>query len=88
MRSSINEVTQALQTLNKPGPWSPDAKATDDFLDPLFKSFSAKLRVPLVLRKNEYFKLAKFVPAAAIDAEVSAKLDAIGQVAAKAKPSE
>lgn len=85
MRAAINEVIQALQTLNKPGPWTPDIKATDDFLDPLFMSFSAKLGVPLVVHKNEYFKLAKFVSKAGIDAEVSVKLEAIADVASKAK---
>ena len=87
MRSSIVEVARALETLNKPNPWSPDIKVTDDFLDPLFKSFSAKLGLPLVLRKNEYFKLARFVSKRSIDADVSAKLDAIAEVAAKARPA-
>jgi ABC-type taurine transport system ATPase subunit len=85
MQTAIADVTSALKTLGKPGPWSPDIKATDDFLDPLFKSFSEKLKVPLVLRKNEYFKLARYVPKTAIDDELVAKLDAIATVAAKAK---
>jgi ABC-type taurine transport system ATPase subunit len=87
MRHAIAAVETALRTLNKPNPWSPDIKATDDFLDPLFRAFSEKLGVPLVLRKNEYFKLARFVPREAIDAEVTTKLNAIAAVAAKAKPA-
>lgn len=86
MRAAIADITEAWQKLDKPGPWSPDIKATDDFLDPLFKAFSAKMGVPLVLRKNEYHKLARFVPRAAIDGEIIAKLDAIAGVAIKAKP--
>jgi ABC-type nitrate/sulfonate/bicarbonate transport system ATPase subunit len=87
MKTAIVSVTDALQTLGKPGPWSPDIKVTDDFLDPLFKAFSAKLGIPLVLRKNEYFKLARFVPKSAIDGEITAKLDAVAEVAASAKPT-
>ncbi len=86
MKSAIAEVTGALGTLGKPGPWSDDIKATDDFLDPLFKTFSAKLGVPLVLRKNEYYKLAKFATKESIDNEIKEKLDAIAAVAAKAQP--
>lgn len=87
MKAAIIGVTDALRTLGKAEPWSPDIKASDDFLDPLFKAFSAKLGVPLVLRKNEYFKLARFVPKHAIDAEITAKLDAIADVASRAKPA-
>lgn len=86
MDAAIAEVSSALKTLGKPDPWSPDIKATDDFLDPLLKAFSEKLGVPLVLRKNEYYQLAKFVPREAIDAEVVEKLDAIARVASTAKP--
>ncbi|MGH9899593.1 MAG: AAA family ATPase [Pyrinomonadaceae bacterium] len=86
MREAIAEVTEALQTLNKPDPWLPDIKATDDFLDPLFKKFFQKLRLPLQLRKSEYHVLASLVPREALDGEITEKLDAIVAVAAKAKP--
>lgn len=87
MKAAIVEVTAALSTLGKPGPWTDDIKATDDFLDPLFKTFSAKLGVPLVLRKNEYFKLAKFLTRAGVHPEITEKLDAIATVAAQARPT-
>ncbi len=86
MRESIAEVTGALQTLNKPGPWSPDIKATDDFLDSLFRKFFEKLALPLQLRKSEYHVLASLVPREALADEITEKLDAIVAVAAKAKP--
>ena len=88
MKAAIAEVSGALQTLGKPGPWTDEVKATDDFLDPLFKTFSAKLGVPLVLRKNEYYKLAKFVGKDAVDSEIKEKLDNIVVVASKVKPIE
>jgi hypothetical protein len=75
----------ALKTLGKPEPWSSDIKVTDDFLDPLFKVFSEKLSCPLVLRKNEYYKLAQFVPKERVHPEITDKLNAIGEVVSKAK---
>jgi ABC-type taurine transport system ATPase subunit len=86
MRESISEVAGALKTLNKPEPWTPDIKATDDFLDPVFKKFFSKLELPLSFRKSDYHVLASFLPRDKIHPEVALKLDAIFDVARKAKP--
>ncbi len=86
MKQSIDGIALALKTLDKPGPWSADIKATDDFLDPLFRTFSEKLGVPLALRKNEYYKLAKFVSKENIDPEIIEKLNLIADMADKARP--
>ncbi len=87
MIESIKEVTEALATLGKPSPWSPDIKATDDFLDPLFKSFFKKLELPISFRKSDYFELASFVKKNEIDPEIVQKLDRIVEVAKQAKPA-
>ena len=86
MEEAIEEVTQALATLRNVDPWSPDIKASDDFLDPLFKKFYQKLGLPLELRKSEYHVLASLVPPDALDTEIVDKLDAIVRVAESAKP--
>ena len=86
MRESIAEVTAALKTLNKPDSWSPDIKATDDFLDPLFKTFFKKRGLPLELRKSDYHVLAGLVAVDKLDSEIVEKLDAIVATAARAKP--
>jgi ABC-type taurine transport system ATPase subunit len=86
MREAIAEVTKALKTLNKPDPWSFDIKASDEFLDPLFKKFFEKLKLPLQLRKSEYHILASLVPGDKLDHEIAEKLDAIVAVAQRAKP--
>jgi hypothetical protein len=86
MREAIAEVTQALQTLNKPGPWSNDIKATDEFLDPLFRKFFERLHLPLQLRKAEYHVLASLTPKEKLDPEIKEKLDAIVAVEERAKP--
>jgi hypothetical protein len=87
MRESIQEVTEALHTLDKPGPWSRDVKATDDFLDPVFRKFFSKLKLPLTFRKSDYYVLARFVPKEQLDPEIQEKLDRIVAVADSAKPA-
>lgn len=86
MRQVIDEVSQALRTLNRPDPWSPDVKATDEFLDPVFRAFFKRLNLPLEFRKSDYHRLASLVPREGIDPEVTEKLDAIVDVARKARP--
>ena len=86
MRDSIAELASALKTLKRGEPWSPDIKATDDFLDPLFDKYFEKLCLPNILRKTDYHILARFVPKEKIDPEIVEKLDAIVEVAKKARP--
>jgi hypothetical protein len=86
MEEAIAEVSRALGTLGKPDPWSPDIKASDGFLDPVFKSFFKKLNLSLTLRKSDYHLLAGLVPKERIDQEVIEKLDVIAAVAEQAKP--
>ena len=88
MRETIAEVAAALMTLRRIEPWSADIKASSDFLDPLFARYFEKLGLPNLLRKSDYYVLAALVPAERIDAEVVAKLDAIVQVAGRARPRE
>jgi hypothetical protein len=87
MRESIREVAGALMTLGKPDPWSREVKATDDFLDPVFRKFFAKLELPLTFRKSDYHMLARFVPRKQIDSEIVEKLDQIAAVADRATPA-
>lgn len=86
MREAIAEVSAALRTLGKPDPWGPDIKATDEFLDPVFKTFFTKLELPLTFRKADYHELASLVPRNAIDSEIVEKLDAILDISARANP--
>jgi len=88
MREAIAEVSMALQTLGRPGPWSVDIKAGDDFLDPLFRQYFERLALPNLMRKTDYHVLARLVSQNQIDPEVIDKLDAIVAVAGQAKPRE
>jgi len=85
MEEAIRQVESALRTLGK-DPWSADIKASDEFLDPLFKHFYERLGVPNLMSKTDYHELAAFVPAGAIDPEIRKALDEIVRVAASARP--
>lgn len=86
MDESIAEIEAALAALSRPSPWGPDIKASDDFLDPLFKRFYERLGLPNLMRKTDYHALAPFVPADALDGEIREKLDLIAETAAQARP--
>ena len=86
MEEIIGEIEKALGALGRPSPWSPDLKVTDDFLDPVFKKFYEKLGLPNLMRKTNYHILAKYVPVASLDSEISEKLDVILAVSNRAHP--
>ncbi|MFH1609061.1 MAG: AAA family ATPase [Candidatus Bipolaricaulota bacterium] len=86
MEEAIEEITAALQALGKPDPWSPDLKASDEFLDPLFRKFYEELGLPSLMSKTDYHILARHVPPEELDLEVREKLDRIVEVAKQAKP--
>jgi hypothetical protein len=84
MRDAIEKVAEAGRTLGKPDPWGDDIKATDDFLDPVFKSFFKTLDLPITFRKAEYHQLASLVHKDAIDPAIRLTLDKIVDVANRA----
>jgi hypothetical protein len=86
MDTTVGEIESALSALGKPGPWSPDIKASDEFLEPLFRAFYRKRGLPDLMRKTNFHVLARFVPAGAMDAEIVEKLDLIVETASRATP--
>jgi energy-coupling factor transporter ATP-binding protein EcfA2 len=88
MTASIDAIEKALDTLGEPSPWGPDIKASDAFLDRVFKDFYKKLQLPNLMSKTDYHRLADYLPREAIDGEITDKLDAILDVAMRAHPRE
>jgi hypothetical protein len=88
MREAITEIEGALKALGKESPGSPDVKASDDFLDPLFRAYFQKLELPNLMAKKNFYELAAHVPATEIDSEISEKLDVIAQVARSAEAAQ
>ena len=87
LETCIGELVNALRLTNKPDPWGSDIKVTDDFLDPLFKLFYEQLGTPQRTFKRDYHGLAEVIPVNEIASEVSTVLDAILEVANRAKPA-
>ena len=87
MDAAIAEVTAALATLGKNDPFGPDTKVSDDFLDPVFGKFFEKLGLPRsTVSKSDYHMLAPRLGRDSIASEVGEKLDAIFDVARRARP--
>lgn len=86
MEESITEIEKARETLGQESPWSSDTKVSTEFLDPLFDLFFKKLNLSNLMQKSNYHTLVQYVPADQIDPEVTEVLDAILEVANKAKP--
>jgi predicted DNA-binding protein YlxM (UPF0122 family) len=85
MEQQIERLEQAFSAQRKPSPWSADIKATDEFLDPLFENYYEALGLANQMRKANYHLLADYVPLAEIAPEVRTMLDAILDVAQRAK---
>jgi hypothetical protein len=86
MQTTIDEVSRALVTLGKPSPWSGDIKATDDFLNPVFKQYFDRLKLPNLLNKTDYHILVQFTQPDQVPPEVIDKLDHIVNTARQANP--
>ncbi len=81
MRAAIAEIQSALKTLGMGSAWSPDIKASDDFLEPLFRAYFEKLNLPNLMPKRNFYELVQHIPDSELDPEIRAKLDAIAAVA-------
>jgi predicted ATPase len=86
MQAAMDEVTAALRTLNKPDPFGPEVKSSDEFLGPVFQKYFEKLGLKNLMQKTDYHDLARLVPSERIDPEVGEKLNRIVDVAGRARP--
>lgn len=89
MHESVAENAIPSALANPDDSWWITMKASDDFLDRVFKSYLTKLGLsPGVFQKNDYHELARYVPRELIDPEVIEVLDQIVSVSARARPAE
>lgn len=87
MREAMDEVTNLL-TIDEKTPWSVDVKASDEVLDRIFRLFFKKMGLPIIFRKADYHELVELMEVNEIPDEITEKLNAIVDVANKAKPRE
>ncbi|MBM3774172.1 MAG: ATP-binding protein, partial [Acidobacteria bacterium] len=88
MEDCIADISAALVALGKAKPFTDDIKASDEFLDPLFRRYFETLGLPNLMQKTDYHVLARLVPRELISPEVVEKLGAIEETARKARPVE
>lgn len=87
MSTCIEDLSKALETQGKDSPWSPNIKASDEFLIPLMRNYARKMGLPVQTEnKARFHELVGFMDPESVDPEVSAVLDAIAEVAKLAKP--
>jgi hypothetical protein len=86
MLKSIAEVADALRVLNRPDPFGPDIKASDEFLAPVFQSYYRRLGLRNLMQKTDHHTLAQLVPRERIDPEIAEKLDRIVAVSNRSNP--
>jgi hypothetical protein len=87
LAACIAELESALRITRQPDPWGPNAKVTDEFLDPLFENYFQRLGTPQHIFKRDYHGLADVIPLGEIDQEVRDVLDSLNAVASRAKPT-
>ena len=84
MGDAISEIEHALETLGVGSPWSADVKASDQVLEPIFRTFSKALGIYNQMAKRNFHRLVAHIPDDEIDPEIREKLDAIAAVAESA----
>lgn len=85
MAKCIEELEEALKSLDKPDPWCGDLKVSDEFLGPLMKKFAQKTGYPVSSSKADFHELARYVRPEQIDPEVKDVLDLIVETEQKAQ---
>lgn len=84
MDEAITDLVPPVARRDPTHQWWLNTKVSDDFLDPLFKSYFQKLDLPNLMSKVDYHVLARHVPRELIDPEVVSVLDEIADTARRA----
>ena len=87
MEAAITETENAMQLLGRGSPWDGGTKVSDDFLEPLFRTFYRLTGISGIASKSDYHFLVNYLEPDEIDPEVISVLDTIAEVAAKATAS-
>lgn len=88
MKDAIDEIAAALRSLGRPSIWDHRLKASDEVLNPIFRSYYARQQRPNLMEKRDYHTLVGHIPDDQIDPDIIVKLDAIVDVARSAHPIE
>ncbi len=86
MEEAISEVESARRVLGQTSPWDENTKASEDSLEPLFRTFYEKAGMTGHVPKSDYHFLVDFLEVEEIDTEVISVLDSISDLASGAHP--
>ncbi|MBI4586494.1 MAG: AAA family ATPase [Planctomycetes bacterium] len=86
MQECLDDLVPKAALRDPKDPFWMTTKASDQFLDRLFKEFFKKLQLPNLMQKTDYHVLARHMPKEELDPEVTLVLDAIVETAKRAKP--
>ncbi len=88
MRRAVEDRVIPAALRDRSDPWWSNVKASDEFLDLVFPAFAKSIGLRNEMRKADYYRLVPHIPAHMVSPEVVAVLDAISEVARKAKPAD
>jgi hypothetical protein len=86
MHRCIREFAPPVALRDRDDEWWHKVKASDEFLDRVFRAYFQELRLPNLMNKSGYHQLARYVPPELIADEIAEKLDAIQHVQEAASP--
>ena len=86
MDEAITEIANALQRVNLGSPWNGDIKVSEQFFAPVFEAFYAKMGRSNAMLKSDYHILIDYIQPTEIDPEIISVLDAIVEIASRARP--
>ena len=88
MQECIEDLVPRAAQRDPEAKWWLTTKASDDYLDPLFSAFFAKLELPNLMGKANYYNLVQYIPKERIDPEIVRVFDMIQEIATQASPGE
>ena len=86
MNDAISEAEASLRFRGVASISDSEIKASDEVLEPLFRTYFTSLNRPNEMPKKNFHRLVQYVPDDEIDPEIVEKLDAIAAVAESVKP--
>lgn len=86
MEAAITDNVPPRALRDRSDQWWVDVKASEEFLDPLFKSFFDKLDLPNLMAKTDYHQLARFLRKEDVPQKVVEVLDLIHVTASESNP--
>ncbi|MDZ4763331.1 MAG: AAA family ATPase [Chloroflexota bacterium] len=87
MQAVINDQVPPIALRDLENSYWREEKLSDLFLKRVLEDYARRMKLPIILRKGDFYQLVEFMPSDQIDPEISEKLDAIYAIAQRANPA-